>query len=78
LPASGAGGAIGKSLASPARETPRSREFAEDAYTKGVEGHLNVQPVIREADHREGMIFGSGWHTDSPFLARPPAIVARP
>jgi len=48
--------------------------FAEDAYTRGVEGHENVQPVIREADFREGMIFGSGWHTDSPFLSRPPAI----
>lgn len=48
--------------------------FAEDAYTKGVEGHPDIQPVIREADARDGMIFGSGWHTDSPFLAEPPAI----
>lgn len=48
--------------------------FAEDAYTRGVDGHPNVQPVVREADHSAGMIFGSGWHTDSPFLARPPAI----
>lgn len=48
--------------------------FAEDAYTRGVDGHPDVQPVVREADHREGMIFGSGWHTDSPFLAQPPAI----
>jgi len=48
--------------------------FAEDAYTRGVDGHANVQPVIREADYSSAMIFGSGWHTDSPFLARPPAI----
>ncbi len=48
--------------------------FAEDAYTKGVEGHPNVQPVIKEADVKTGMVFGSGWHTDSPFLPRPPAI----
>ena len=52
----------------------RFGDFAEDAYTKGVEGHANVQPVIKEADARVAMIFGSGWHTDSPFLARPPAI----
>jgi len=48
--------------------------FAEDAYTRGVEGHINVQPVIMEADAKVAMIFGSGWHTDSPFLPRPPAI----
>ena len=48
--------------------------FAEDAYTRGVEGHPNVQPVIKEADSRVEMIFGSGWHTDSPFLPEPPAI----
>ena len=48
--------------------------FAEDAYTKGVPGHPNVQPLIKEADARAGMIFGAGWHTDSPFLSEPPAI----
>ena len=48
--------------------------FADDAYTKGVEGHVNIQPVIKEADAEVAMIFGSGWHTDSAFLARPPAI----
>jgi len=48
--------------------------FAEDAYTKGVDGHENVQPVIKEADSKVAMIFGSGWHTDSPFLPQPPAI----
>lgn len=52
----------------------RFGKFAEDAYTSGVEGHPDIQPVIREADARDGMIFGSGWHTDSPFLREPPAI----
>jgi taurine dioxygenase len=48
--------------------------FAEDAYTQGVSGHPAVQPVIVEADQAVGMVFGAGWHTDSPFLAEPPAI----
>ena len=48
--------------------------FAEDAYTKGVPGHPDVQPVIKEADEKTGMVFGSGWHTDSAFLPEPPAI----
>jgi alpha-ketoglutarate-dependent taurine dioxygenase len=52
----------------------RFGDFAEDAYTRGVEGHVNVQPVVKEADTRAAMVFGSGWHTDSPFLPKPPAI----
>ncbi|HEY2658356.1 MAG TPA: TauD/TfdA family dioxygenase [Caulobacteraceae bacterium] len=48
--------------------------FAQDAYTQGVPGHANVQPLIKEADARAGMVFGAGWHTDSPFLPEPPAI----
>ena len=52
----------------------RFGEFADDAYTKGVEGHVNVQPVIKEATTEVAVIFGSGWHTDSAFLPRPPAI----
>lgn len=48
--------------------------FAPDAYTRGVAEHPDVQPVIKEADARVGMVFGSGWHTDSPFLPQPPAI----
>ena len=48
--------------------------FGEDAYTKGVDGHVNVQPIIREANGFEPLVFGFGWHTDSPFLPRPPAI----
>ncbi len=48
--------------------------FAEDAYTKGAPGHPNVQPLIKEAAQTLGVVFGAGWHTDSPFLAEPPAI----
>ncbi|MBL8550775.1 MAG: TauD/TfdA family dioxygenase [Hyphomonadaceae bacterium] len=48
--------------------------FAEDAYTKGVPGHVNVQPVIKAAESKTGWVFGAGWHTDSPFLKDPPAI----
>ena len=48
--------------------------FAEDAYTQGVPGHRNVHPLIKDADDKSRMVFGSGWHTDSPFLAEPPSI----
>lgn len=48
--------------------------FAPDAYTHGVPGHPNVQPLIKEADHRSKGLFGSGWHTDSPFLPEPPGV----
>ena len=48
--------------------------FAEDAYTSGVPGHPNVHPLIKEEDDESKMVFGSGWHTDSPFLLQPPAV----
>ncbi len=48
--------------------------FAEDAYTQGVPGFPEVQPLIKEAGERTGHVFGSGWHTDSPFLEAPPAL----
>ncbi len=48
--------------------------FAEDAYTQGVPGHRNVHPLIKEADDPSKMVFGEGWHTDSPFLPEPPAV----
>lgn len=54
--------------------TLRFGEFGTDAYTTGVPGHPEIQPLIKEADTSVKMIFGEGWHTDSPFLARPPAI----
>ena len=48
--------------------------FAEDAYTDGMPGFREVQPLIKEADDNSAHVFGSGWHTDSPFLPEPPAI----
>ncbi len=54
--------------------TRRFGEFGTDAYTKGLPDHPNVQPVVKEAEPRVKMIFGEGWHTDSPFLERPPSI----
>ena len=48
--------------------------FAVDAYTKGVPGHRDVHPIIKEADTRAASLFGGGWHTDSPFLEEPPSI----
>ena len=54
--------------------TLRFGKFGTDAYTKGMPDHPNVQPVIKEAQTKVKMIFGEGWHTDSPFLKRPPAI----
>jgi alpha-ketoglutarate-dependent taurine dioxygenase len=48
--------------------------FAVDAYTQGVPGHRNVHPVIKDADDHSKMVFGEGWHTDSPFLHEPPSI----
>jgi alpha-ketoglutarate-dependent taurine dioxygenase len=54
--------------------TLRLGEFGTDAYTKGVVGHENIQPVIMEADADTKMVFGSGWHTDSAFLECPPSI----
>jgi taurine dioxygenase len=54
----------------------RFGDFAEDAYTQGVPGHRDVHPLIKEADAVTGHIFGSGWHTDSPFMPVPPAITS--
>ncbi|MCK5745428.1 MAG: TauD/TfdA family dioxygenase [Oricola sp.] len=48
--------------------------YAEDAYTDGIPGHANIQPLVREATATGKHIFGSGWHSDGPFLNQPPAI----
>jgi alpha-ketoglutarate-dependent taurine dioxygenase len=56
------------------RFTLRLGEFGDDAYTTGLPGHEHVQPVTKEAGVVVPMIFGTGWHTDSAFLERPPAI----
>lgn len=54
--------------------TLRFGVFGTDAYTKGVKGHENIQPVIKEATTSTKMVFGSGWHTDSAFLSQPPSV----
>ncbi len=54
--------------------TLRFGEFGIDAYTAGVEGHPNIQRVVKAEDEKAKIIFGGSWHTDSPFLAQPPAI----
>ena len=54
--------------------TARFGEFGTDAYTPGIPDHPNIQRVLKQADERAPLIFGGSWHTDSPFLARPPAI----
>jgi len=54
--------------------TARFGEFGTDAYTAGIPGHPHIQRVLKRADESAPLIFGGSWHTDSPFLARPPAI----
>lgn len=54
--------------------TQRFGPFGTDAYTKGMPGHRNVQHLLKEASTKVDRVFGEGWHTDSPFLTRPPAI----
>lgn len=54
--------------------TLRFGPFGTDAYTKGMEGHPNVQRLVKEASTVVDRVFGDGWHTDSPFLPQPPAI----
>eukprot|EP00658_Telonema_sp_P-2_P037911 TRINITY_DN27249_c0_g1_i1.p1 TRINITY_DN27249_c0_g1~~TRINITY_DN27249_c0_g1_i1.p1 ORF type:complete len:372 (+),score=96.11 TRINITY_DN27249_c0_g1_i1:46-1161(+) len=49
-------------------------EFGDDAYTQGLPDFPHVQPVVKEATTKTPIIFGEGWHTDSPFLAAPPSI----
>jgi alpha-ketoglutarate-dependent taurine dioxygenase len=49
-------------------------DFGTDAYTNGIEGHPNVQRLVKEARTVVDWIFGDGWHTDSPFLEKPPAV----
>ena len=54
--------------------TLRFGPFGTDAYTSGMPGHPNVQRLVKEASTVVSRVFGDGWHTDSPFLERPPAV----
>ena len=62
------------SLADQERFTRRFGEFGTDAYTTGMPDHPDIQPVVKEADTKSKMVFGGGWHTDSPFLECPPSV----
>lgn len=52
--------------------TQRIGPMAKDPYSSRPD--VGVLPMIKEADERTPWIFGGGWHTDSPFMTRPPAI----
>ena len=54
--------------------TQRFGNFGTDAYTSGIDGHDNIQRVVKEADEQTPIVFGGNWHTDSPFLAQPPSV----
>lgn len=54
--------------------THRFGSSAVDAYTEGLPDFPYIQPVIREPAPPSPVFFGKNWHTDSPFLERPPAI----
>ena len=54
--------------------TLRFGEHGVDAFTDGVPDYPDIQPVIREPGPPAAAFFGAHWHTDSPFLPRPPAI----
>lgn len=54
--------------------TERFGDYGTDAYTDGIEGHPNVQKLVKEASTMVSRVFGDGWHTDSPFLPTPPSI----
>jgi alpha-ketoglutarate-dependent taurine dioxygenase len=66
----------GQNLSLDAQETLTAMfgSFAVDAFTPGVEGHDNVQHVVKEADEVVPVVFGGSWHTDSAFLGCPPAM----
>jgi alpha-ketoglutarate-dependent taurine dioxygenase len=52
----------------------RFGELAPLGQAHSFPGHPGVHAVVKEATDTSTMVFGSGWHTDSPFLQRPPAI----
>jgi len=45
-----------------------------DPYASPDDPGCHVTPVIKEAEDVLPFVFGGGWHTDSAFMARPPAI----
>lgn len=45
-----------------------------DPYADPHDPDCQVTPVVKEADEKQPFVFGGGWHTDSAFMAQPPAI----
>ena len=63
----------GQSL-SPAEHLAAARHFGEPSFypfAKGLEDIPQMTPIIKEAHEREA--FGNDWHSDTPYLAEPPA-----
>ena len=54
--------------------TLRFGQYGVDAFTEGVPGHPDIQPVTREPGPPLPIFFGANWHSDSPFLPQPPSI----
>ena len=50
--------------------------FADDAYTDGIPGYKEVQPLIKEADDSSAMVFGSGWQPNPVLPDRRPSVPA--
>lgn len=53
--------------------TSRWGEFGDDPYLQGMEDHPHVVRVLKEADEKVPLVFGSAWHSDWSFQATPPA-----
>jgi taurine dioxygenase len=45
----------------------------ETPYLTGLEDISDVVPIIKEANEKSALTFGSGWHTDFTFQATPPS-----
>jgi alpha-ketoglutarate-dependent taurine dioxygenase len=52
--------------------TARFGPLGKDPFSDQPE--TGVLPMVKEADQVVPMVFGGGWHTDSPFMEKPPAI----
>lgn len=51
----------------------RLGDFAEYEFGKGISGYPFIQALIKEPGSTP-TLFGGGWHTDTPFIERPPSI----
>jgi hypothetical protein len=58
---------------SPAQLEIRTKILAHEQNVVKLEKEI---ALLKEADDKSKMVFGEGWHTDSPFLPKPPSITA--